>query len=99
MSANCFMVDVRANLKGRDLKERVRAFWQEHPCGTKFSDAEVGTQRFYEAVEEHRYRTEWHIPEAAANANAKLVAVCDVKDRATIQPLTVPFTVKPPLET
>src|ERR1051325_2595584 len=49
----------------QSLKERVRAFWQEHPCGTKFADAEVGSRAFFDAVEEHRYRTEWHIPEAA----------------------------------
>src|ERR1051325_2347714 len=49
----------------QSLKERVRAFWQAHPCGTKFADAEVGSRAFFEAVEEHRYRTEWHIPEAA----------------------------------
>src|SRR5258705_13582412 len=47
------------------LKERVRAFWQEHPCGTKFADASPGTRRFYELVEEHRYQKEWHIPAAA----------------------------------
>jgi ubiquinone/menaquinone biosynthesis C-methylase UbiE len=72
------MVDVRANLKGRDLKERVRAFWQEHPCGTKFSDAEVGSRGFYEAVEEHRYRTEWHIPEAAGFEKAKGLRVLEI---------------------
>jgi SAM-dependent methyltransferase len=66
VSAKYFMAEVRQSLEtGKGLKERVRAFWQEHPCGTKFSDAEVGSRRFYEAVEEHRYRTEWHIPEAA----------------------------------
>lgn len=48
-----------------NLKERVRAFWQANPCGVKFADAEMGTRLFYERVEEHRYRTEWHIPEAA----------------------------------
>jgi ubiquinone/menaquinone biosynthesis C-methylase UbiE len=72
------MVDVRPNLKGRDLKERVRAFWQEHPCGTKFADAEVGSRRFFEAVEEHRYRTEWHIPEAAGFDRAKGLRVLEV---------------------
>ena len=48
-----------------NLKERVRAFWQAHPCGTKFADAESGTRRFYELAEEHRYKKEWHIPLAA----------------------------------
>src|SRR5215210_1508219 len=58
------MAEVQQSL-GAGLKERVRAFWQEHPCGTKFADAEVGSRAFFDAVEEHRYRTEWHIPEAA----------------------------------
>jgi len=48
-----------------ELKQRVRAFWQEHPCGSKFSDAETGTRDFFQAVENHRYEKEWHIPEAA----------------------------------
>jgi ubiquinone/menaquinone biosynthesis C-methylase UbiE len=48
-----------------ELKERVRAFWQEHPCGTKFADAPEGSRRFFELVEEHRYQKEWHIPAAA----------------------------------
>ena len=78
VSAKYFMVDVRPNLKGRDLKERVRAFWQEHPCGTKFSDAEVGSRGFYEAVEEHRYRTEWHIPEAAGFDKAEGLRVLEI---------------------
>ncbi|MFN2579052.1 MAG: class I SAM-dependent methyltransferase [Pyrinomonadaceae bacterium] len=47
------------------LKERVRAFWQTHPCGTKFSDAGIGTPEFFERVEAHRYSKEWHIPVAA----------------------------------
>ena len=48
-----------------ELKERVRQFWQEHPCGTKFADAAPGSRRFYELVEQHRYEKEWHIPAAA----------------------------------
>jgi ubiquinone/menaquinone biosynthesis C-methylase UbiE len=63
---------------GSGLKERVRAFWQAHPCGTKFSDAEVGSRRFYEAVEEHRYRTEWHIPEAAGFDDARGLRVLEI---------------------
>ena len=52
-----------------DLKQRVREFWQQHPCGTKFSDAEMGSREFFERVEAHRYEKEWHIP-AAANFTA-----------------------------
>src|SRR6266851_6021983 len=53
-----------------ELKERVRAFWQAHPCGTKFSDAEMGTREFFARVDAHRYAKEWHIPEAADFAGA-----------------------------
>ncbi|HZI19594.1 MAG TPA: class I SAM-dependent methyltransferase [Pyrinomonadaceae bacterium] len=62
----------------RALKERVRDFWQEHPCGTKFADAEAGTPEFYEAVEEHRYRVEWHIPEAAGFDRAGGLRVLEI---------------------
>src|SRR5688500_4486142 len=60
------------------LKDRVRAFWQAHPCGTKFTDAEMGTRPFYERVEEHRYRTEWHIPEAARFDGARGLRVLEI---------------------
>jgi SAM-dependent methyltransferase len=61
-----------------DLKERVRAFWQSHPCGTKFSDAEMGTPEFFERVEAHRYTKEWHIPEAADFAGARGLRVLEI---------------------
>jgi ubiquinone/menaquinone biosynthesis C-methylase UbiE len=60
------------------LKERVRAFWQEHPCGTKFADAEPGSPRFYELVEEHRYTKEWHIPAAADFSSAAGLKVLEI---------------------
>jgi ubiquinone/menaquinone biosynthesis C-methylase UbiE len=60
------------------LKRRVRDFWQEHPCGTKFADAEVGTREFYAAVEEHRYRVEWHIPAAAGFDRARGLRVLEI---------------------
>jgi SAM-dependent methyltransferase len=61
-----------------DLKERVRAFWQAHPCGVKFADAEPGTRLFYERVEEHRYSKEWHIPAAADFAGARGLRVLEI---------------------
>jgi SAM-dependent methyltransferase len=61
-----------------DLKERVRAFWQAHPCGTKFSDAEIGSREFFERVEAHRYTKEWHIPDAADFAGAKGLRVLEI---------------------
>ena len=61
-----------------DLKERVRAFWQANPCGTKFANASPGTRRFYELVEDHRYQKEWHIPQAADFASAKGLKVLEI---------------------
>ena len=61
-----------------ELKERVRVFWQAHPCGTKFSDAEIGTPEFFERVESHRYEKEWHIPAAADFANARGLRVLEI---------------------
>ncbi|HEV8367777.1 MAG TPA: class I SAM-dependent methyltransferase [Pyrinomonadaceae bacterium] len=61
-----------------NLKERVRAFWQENPCGTKFADAPPGSRRFYELVEEHRYQKEWHIPAAAGFAKTKDLQVLEI---------------------
>src|SRR4051812_43893688 len=60
------------------LKDRVRAFWQANPCGTKFADAEPGSRRFYELVEEHRYTKEWHIPAAAGFAQTKNLRVLEI---------------------
>lgn len=60
------------------LKDRVRAFWQENPCGTKFADAPPGSRRFYELVEQHRYGKEWHIPIAAGFAQTKDLKVLEV---------------------
>lgn len=62
----------------QSLKDRVRAFWQANPCGTKFSDAPMGTRLFYERVEEHRYAKEWHIPAAADFASAQGLRVLEI---------------------
>lgn len=63
---------------GEELKERVRAFWQAHPCGTKFSDAEIGTPEFFARVEAHRYEKEWHIPAAADFTNTRGLRVLEI---------------------
>ena len=60
------------------LKDRVRAFWQEHPCGTKFADAPPGSRKFFELVEAHRYQKEWHIPAAAGFTHAKNLRVLEI---------------------
>src|SRR5256714_13529819 len=61
-----------------ELKERVRAFWQTHPCGTKFSNAEMGTREFFASLEAHRYRKEWHIPIAANFAATRGLKVLEI---------------------
>ncbi len=38
-------------------------YWSHHQPGFKFTDAEVGTPRFFAEVEAHRYALEPHIPE------------------------------------
>lgn len=45
-----------------ELKSRVHDFWQANPCGSDASDEKLGTREFFDEVERHRYRTEWHIP-------------------------------------
>lgn len=60
------------------LKDRVRAFWQAHPCGTKFTDAEIGTREFFASLEAHRYAKEWHIPAAADFAGARGLRVLEI---------------------
>lgn len=60
------------------LKDRVREFWQNHPCGTKFTDAQPGSRAFYELVEQHRYEKEWHIPEAAGFDQSENLKVLEI---------------------
>ncbi len=61
-----------------DLKERVRAFWQAHPCGTKFTEDDLDTPEFFKSIEEHRYEKEWHIPRAADFGSARGLSVLEI---------------------
>lgn len=72
------MASASQKLADEQLKERVRTFWQAHPCGTKFSDAEIGTCAFFERIEAHRYEKEWHIPAAANFANTRGLKVLEI---------------------
>jgi 2-polyprenyl-3-methyl-5-hydroxy-6-metoxy-1,4-benzoquinol methylase len=62
----------------QELKERVREFWQEHPCGTKFTDVATGSAEFFERIEQHRYEKEWHIPVAANFAATRGLRVLEI---------------------
>ncbi|HEV2762288.1 MAG TPA: hypothetical protein VGV38_04770, partial [Pyrinomonadaceae bacterium] len=60
-----------AEESGQGLKEQVRAFWQSHPCGTRFTEGvEPGSPEFFRRVEEFRYAKEGHILAAADFASA-----------------------------
>ena len=66
------------SVENSELKERVRAFWQDHPCGTKFTDAETGTPEFFDRIARHRYEKEWHIFEAAGFEAARGLRVLEI---------------------
>ncbi len=51
-----------------DLKGQVQAYWNEHPCGTQFTEMEWGSREFYRAVEEDRYRRQPFMAEAVGFA-------------------------------
>ena len=72
------LVNENQSEANEELKQRVRAFWQTHPCGTKFSDAEMGTREFFASLEAHRYRKEWHIPIAANFAATRGLKVLEI---------------------
>ena len=75
---DCYPFTFEMSQTNSILKDRVRAFWQQNPCGTKFADAPPGSRRFYELVEDHRYAKEWHIPAAAGFAHSKNLSVLEV---------------------
>jgi ubiquinone/menaquinone biosynthesis C-methylase UbiE len=47
----------------RDLKREIKRFWDDTPCGVKSTGLVPGTRAFFESVEAHRYREEFHIPQ------------------------------------
>lgn len=52
-------------------------FWAANQPGFRFTSAEIGTQRFFDEVERHRYSLEPHIPEVV---RFERWAGCDVLD-------------------
>jgi ubiquinone/menaquinone biosynthesis C-methylase UbiE len=61
-----------------ELKARVHDFWQANPCGAKFAEMQIGSREFFEAVENHRYATEWHIPEVVQFDNWRDKVVLEI---------------------
>lgn len=60
------------------LKKRVKDFWEAHPCGSRFTAAELGTKDFFELIEVHRYQSERHIPVAAGFASSQGKQVLEI---------------------
>ena len=46
------------NTQDEELKERVRDYWNAHPCGTQFTHLEWGSKEFFDEVERFRYETQ-----------------------------------------
>jgi ubiquinone/menaquinone biosynthesis C-methylase UbiE len=61
-----------------ELKDRVRRFWDNQPCGVRHGHAQPGTRDFYRAVEAHRYTQEFHIPEIAEFAQHRGERVLEI---------------------
>lgn len=41
-----------------DLKGKVREYWNQNPCGTQFTDLELGSKEFFAEVERFRYASQ-----------------------------------------
>lgn len=54
-----------------EIKQDISNFWNDHPCGVKFADEQVGTVPFFLEVEKHRYGLEPHILEMAPFGEAE----------------------------
>jgi SAM-dependent methyltransferase len=61
-----------------EIKKEVQSYWNDRPCGAKFTDYEPGTREFFRAVEEHRYRLEPHIREMAGFGETKGKRVLEI---------------------
>jgi len=60
------------------LKEQIRAFWEARPCGAHFGGDDVGSLRFFERLERHRYTLEPHILRAADFGSSRGLKVLEV---------------------
>jgi len=56
----------------------VHTFWNTEACGTHFVGTAPSEREFYEKFREHRYRTEWHIPELVPFASAQGKKVLEI---------------------
>lgn len=45
-------------MEGKQLKDAVRSFWQQEPCGSGMARSAKHTREFFDEIEEHRYTVE-----------------------------------------
>jgi SAM-dependent methyltransferase len=64
--------------KSSNLKQRVRQFWDDTPCGSKHAEAPEGTRLFFEQVERSRYELEPFIQAYADFESARGETVLEV---------------------
>jgi len=48
--------------RAEEIKEQVREWWNERPCGFRISAHPLGARSFFEEIEKQRYAQEYHIP-------------------------------------
>jgi ubiquinone/menaquinone biosynthesis C-methylase UbiE len=54
-----------SQIQSNEVKVQVREWWNARPCGSRVSDEEIGSKAFFEDIEQHRYKQEYHIPKIA----------------------------------
>ena len=53
------------DMQAAEEKSRVRAYWENEPCGSNFAQAPVGTPDYFRQIEQHRYAVEPFIADYA----------------------------------
>ena len=61
-----------------ETKSRVRAFWEDEPCGSVHGSAPEGTKKYFDEIERRRYELEPFIAEMADFAGSKGKSVLEI---------------------
>jgi 2-polyprenyl-3-methyl-5-hydroxy-6-metoxy-1,4-benzoquinol methylase len=67
-----------SQIQSNDVKVKVGEWWNARPCGSRISDKEIGSKAFFEDIEQHRYKQEYHIPKIAEFENWKGKQVLEI---------------------
>lgn len=63
---------------GQSTIQDVKKFWDDRPCNIRHSQAAIGTVRYFDEVEQRKYRVEPHIPAFAEFARWKGKKVLEI---------------------